>query len=854
MKRIFTAIFMAILLFPFFAAAQKGVPAELASKRKAKISDVAYNLHFNIPADTAMPVEGTIDISFHYKPAHREDLAIDFRPGKNNVKKVMVNGKTCRPRIEDEHIYIPDALLKSGLDKVSVSFTASNRHLNRRPDFMYTLFVPDRARTAFPCFEQPDLKASYSLSLTIPEGWECVGNSPVIAEKAAGNMKTVSFAPTEPLSTYLFAFAAGEFQKMDWDNGDRKITAYYRETDPSKIVQLPWVMHEIEKSLTWQENFTGVKYPFAKYDIVVIPGFQFGGMEHTGATFYNDRRIFLGPNPTPDEELARSQLIAHETTHMWFGDYVTMAWFDDVWTKEVFANYFAAAITRLLLPQYDHDLAWLNTYTAPALAEDRSQGRTSIQQKLDNMNDAGLVYNNIIYNKAPIMMAKLVEFIGDDAFRNGIREYVKRYGYSNATWDDLIDCLQTHADFPVDNFSHVWVKEKGLPEISSQLADGWLICRQRDPLGNGNRWPQRFSVVVKAADTRFEVEVEMSQDADEMKFKIPDIMAEAIAKGERPVIYPNSDGRGYGLFTLPPSMLEALLEEMATKPNPGKLSPSGELATWMNLNENRLAGNIDDRSWSDALVAALRRANDPLLGSMLVGALGSVASDMEGEQRCALEKEMLKIAQDHSLKSCRTEMLRVLAAVGSEPGVCQALYDIWDSGTLPMLNENDFMSLAWQMAVRFPEKADSILSTQRSRLNNPDRISQFDYISEAVSADPEVRKKAFQSLLSANGRLVEPWALTKLSLLNHPLRQQEAVDYIYPGLEVLEEVQLTGDIFFPAGWCRSLLGNHRSVSARQELDRFMSAHPDMKQLLANKILNGAYSLTRATGGQDTTRK
>ena len=178
-------------------------------------------------------------------------------------------------------------------------------------------------------------------------------------------------------------------------------------------------------SLNWLEEYTNVPYPFAKYDFIILPGFQYGGMEHTGATLYNDTQMFLSENPTPDEELRRTQLIAHETAHMWFGDLVTMNWFDDVWTKEVFANYFAALITEPLFPQVNHQLNWMKTYTAASLSEDRTPGTTAIRQPLDNLQNAGLIYGQIIYNKAPVMMVKLVESMGKEAFREGIQEYLK---------------------------------------------------------------------------------------------------------------------------------------------------------------------------------------------------------------------------------------------------------------------------------------------------------------------------------------------------------------------------------------------------------------------------------------------
>ena len=131
---------------------------------------------------------------------------------------------------------------------------------------------------------------------------------------------------------------------------------------------------------------------------------------------------------------------------MWFGDVVTMKWFNDVWTKEVFANYFAAAITEPLFPEVNHELNFMRTYKAAAMAQDRTAGRTAIRQSLDNMNNAGLVYNNIIYNKAPVMMRKLAAMMGEDAFKAGIREYLAEFKYGNATWEDLVAILSKHTD------------------------------------------------------------------------------------------------------------------------------------------------------------------------------------------------------------------------------------------------------------------------------------------------------------------------------------------------------------------------------------------------------------------------
>lgn len=218
---------------------------------------------------------------------------------------------------------------------MTIEFTANDQSLNRRDEFLYTLLVPDRARTLFPCFDQPDMKSLFTLSLEVPSSCR---RSPTGGRAGGFDIRRqaqADFFPGNgtPLSTYLFSFVAGKLTRETYSRDGRNISIYHRETDPKKVAQCSDIASEVFDALEWQEEYTQIPYPFAKYDLIILPGFQFGGMEHTGATLYTDGRMFLNENPTLNERLARSSLIAHETSHMWFGDFVTMEWFNDVWTK-----------------------------------------------------------------------------------------------------------------------------------------------------------------------------------------------------------------------------------------------------------------------------------------------------------------------------------------------------------------------------------------------------------------------------------------------------------------------------------------------------------------------------------------
>ena len=423
-----------------------GVGLELARFRKEHFSDVRYNLFFSIPESRDEAIRGKVELSLRLD--EKQPLIIDFRGEQEQVTSVTLNGGDIPYEVKDEHIVIASDWVAVGENRVAIAFTPADQSLNRRDEFLYTLLVPDRARTVFPCFDQPDMKSLFTLTLEVPSTWQAVANGAITQtdSTSVSGRNRISFKETEPLSTYLFSFVAGELTREVYSRNGRDIFIYHRETDPKKIAQCPAIADEVFDALEWQEDFTGIPYPFAKYDVIILPGFQYGGMEHTGATLYTDRRMFLDEHPTLNERLSRSSLIAHETSHMWFGDYVTMKWFDDVWTKEVFANYFASRIVEPLYPDVNHRLNFIRDYIPASYSEDRTSGANPIKQDLDNLRNAGLVYGNIIYDKSPVVMEMLVRVLGEEAFLQGIREYLTTYAYGNATWEGLIRILNKYTE------------------------------------------------------------------------------------------------------------------------------------------------------------------------------------------------------------------------------------------------------------------------------------------------------------------------------------------------------------------------------------------------------------------------
>jgi aminopeptidase N len=805
----------------------EGVSRELASMRKSAYSNITYTLHFDVAAPRSANINGNVDILFSH-PAGKAAV-IDFRADKSQILSVAVNGKKIKNyTFANEHIIIDGKRLKNSQDCISIKFVAGSKPLNRNDEFVYTLLVPDRARTLFPCFDQPDLKATYKLSLDVPADWVAVSNTSVKSRVLKDNVTRVNFNPTEPLSTYLFSFVAGKFAKEQRTRDGRTIAAYYRETDKEKIAQLDTIFAQVFNALSWQEQHTAVKYPFAKYDFIILPGFQFGGMEHTGATLYNDRMMFLGSHATPNEQLSRAQLIAHETSHMWFGDLVTMKWFDDVWTKEVFANYYAAVITEPTFSDINHTLNRICSFYVPALNQDRTEGCTAIQQPLDNLQNAGLVYNNIIYNKAPVVMFKIADIMGEEAFRKGIRDYVKKYSYSNATWDDLIACLDAQTDADIKAFSEVWIKSKGMPTITVTPAGKGFDVTQSDRYGRGLVWRQKFCVKAIGKNTSKTVAIDLANAKQHIDLDFAPM-----------ALVPNSDGVGYGYFAPDDASLQYI------EANWAKFDDDvTRIAAVMTLYENYHNGRFaKPATVINSFLDGLRTEQNALIASMLITDLDYMCTHTTGGLRRHIELTMNDLVNDIQLPSARLQLQRKLCGIMTEPIIVSKYMKMWREESNPLWSESDYTTAAYELAVRLPQNADSILAAQRARITNPDRQKQFDYISRACTADTARWDELFNSLRDPANRLIEPYAQSLLYYLNHPTRDVYATRYIEPGLEMLSDVQRTGDIFFPAKWAEMLLSGHRCAGARAAVEHFLANHPDYPTLLKNKILQAAHPLT-----------
>ena len=452
---------------------ERGIPLELAKARAGAVSGLRYNLRLHLSEDRETPVSGAIRIDFEL-PGNKIWPPLDFAPHADDerakvcIHSLTANGRNAAFRLCNGHIVINGPPAPEGMQSVEIEFEAGTGGLRRRSELIYSLYVPALAHTVFPCFDQPDLRAPLTLELRIPAEWDALANAPELSRVTSADRLTITYAGTEPLPTYLYAFAAGRLVRCSGSAGSRTCAVLCAPAAATQLEQnLDEILHLHDTAIEHCEDYTGIDYPFAQLGFVLIPDFDFGGMEHPGAIFYRQDLLLLPPTANDAQLQRRAGLIAHETAHMWFGNLVTMRWFGEVWLKEVFANFMADRVLAALFPETDHELAFMLRHYPPVSAIDRTEGTHPIRQPLANLAEAGELYDALIYHKAPIAMTALEQAIGEPAMHTGLRTWLDRHRFANSDWSDLLSVLQQQTQFDLTEFSTRWLDTPGRHALAS---------------------------------------------------------------------------------------------------------------------------------------------------------------------------------------------------------------------------------------------------------------------------------------------------------------------------------------------------------------------------------------------------
>jgi len=368
--------------------------------------------------------------------------------------------------------------LAVGRYKLSVSFTGRINRFARglfvvdyptpdgRKRMISSQLEPADARRIFPGWDEPVFKATFALTVTVPQAFLAVSNTPIAREEAIGHgEKRVAFQPTPRMSSYLFVLTAGDLERVTADAGGVTVGVV---TTRGKSPHGRFALDSAVQLLAYYNDYFGVPYPLPKLDLIAVPGGFGGAMENWGGiTFFESRLLFDPAASADDARRGIFSILAHEMAHQWFGDLVTMAWWDNLWLNEGFASWMQSKAAEALHPDWQ---TWLNGSGGKqaAMSEDARRTTHPIQQPVANESEANAVFDSITYVKGQALIRMVESYLGEDAFRAGIRAYMRAHGLSNTTTADLWGALEAASGKPVAAIAGAYTEQPGVPLVVAQ--------------------------------------------------------------------------------------------------------------------------------------------------------------------------------------------------------------------------------------------------------------------------------------------------------------------------------------------------------------------------------------------------
>ncbi len=334
-----------------------------------------------------------------------------------------------------------------------------------------TQFEATDARRAFPCWDEPAHKASFEVTLIIPADLAAVSNTPIIEESQPGpGLKSVKFGETPVMSTYLLAFVIGDLVGIHEQANQQTNVGIW--TTRGKEDQGQFALDTSVKLLTFFNDYFGIPYPLEKLDHIAIPDFAAGAMENWGAITYRETALLVDQaNSSAGTRQRVAEVVAHEMAHMWFGDLVTMAWWDDLWLNESFASWMGSKAVDWLFPEWDMWTQFVNMDTNRALSLDGLKNSHPIEQEVKDPAEVSQLFDAISYSKGASVIRMLEQFLGPKTFQQGLQRYLAAHLYGNARTEDLWSALESASGQPVTSIMDSWTKQMGYPVLRVETSE-----------------------------------------------------------------------------------------------------------------------------------------------------------------------------------------------------------------------------------------------------------------------------------------------------------------------------------------------------------------------------------------------
>ncbi len=564
--------------------AEPNLSLQTAINRAQRVSQVSYKLEFSLP-ERESEFSGTSQIQFHFLPGASEPLRIDFYNGK--IKQLRVNDRQVNPDYNGRELYIPLSTLREGANTINISFIRSyardGRGLARFEDpedrrvYTYSNLEPYDANRVFPCFDQPDLKATYAMRVIAPKTWQVITSVRESSVKEdSPHSKLWIFPESARFSTYVWSLHAGPYKVWTSSAGNIPLRLFARQSLAKYVKTEEW-FPITQRGLSFFSKYFNYPYPYGKYDQLLVPEFNAGAMENVGAVTFNENFIRRGPKSERDK-LGLADTILHEMAHMWFGNLVTMKWWNDLWLNESFATYMSfLALSKAT--EFEH-LAWRTFHGTKSWAywEDQLVTTHPIEAQVPDTRQAFANFDGITYGKGASVIKQISFFIGPEKFQQGVQKYFRRYANGNTELKDFMSSLREAYGTDLSAWQREWLQTASLNTVESTLVCEknkvkTLHIEQSAPSEYPYLRSHRFKLAffnprlnpkLNSAKSGIQVDESFSVLLKDKQIGVP----EAVGKPCPLLVYPNHEDYGYIKIKLDERSLAELPKHIHEITNP----------------------------------------------------------------------------------------------------------------------------------------------------------------------------------------------------------------------------------------------------------------------------------------------
>ena len=651
------------------------------------------------------------------------------------------------------------------------------------------------------------------------------------------------------------------------------MSIYVRKSQASKFKpHAKEVGRLTREGVKYLETYFDYKFPWPKYDLVLIPEFPFGGMEHAGATFVREQSIIFPTEPTKSDYINRATLIFHETAHQWFGDTVTMKWFDDLWLKEGFANFMAYKAMEKIMPEMNAWKVFYERIKQPAYATDSTKGTTAIYQPIKNLSAAKSAYGNIVYNKAPAFLRQAEFYLGEEKFQTAVRAFLKKHEYGNATWEDLVNEFEAASGESLKEWSRRWVTQRGAPVIRSETTGNGGCLVQYGLGSEKNTWG--FKVLTASYNGYDDGHLSLSDmilspASQTVRSPTPvekilgphsdRICVESSHGPDSKFFFSNYQDYGYGIFLLDDKSRDYILKDVQNEKD-AFLRSMMYGALWDSVRE----GELDPKEYVALAIRNLPAEQDEnIVASVLGRVTTAINYYLSDDAKVAvthpledlLERQMLNAGTSGRQITFYRSFLNIGASIQAretykkilagkfwpKPPVMRGLM-VGENREIPIKTKDKFDIVTRLASLGDPEAPQLLADLEKTETS--DDAKRYAYAAHAAFATKENREK-FWNDFTTNKTISESWIEAAIGPFNSIKHDDLSLPYLQRALAELPNLKRDRKIFFVNGWLGAFIGGQKSQQALDIVNKFVADNPNLDNDLRLKILENVDVIERA---------